>query len=35
VYLLRVFMALYPDGEWILSFLIGGFIFIFVGTQLA
>lgn len=35
VYLLRGFMALYPDGEWILSFLIGGFIFIFVGTQLA
>jgi hypothetical protein len=35
VYLLRGFMALYPSGEWILSFLIGGFIFIFVGTQLA
>ena len=35
VYLLRGFMALYPGGEWILSFLIGGFIFVFVGTQLA
>lgn len=35
VYLLRGFMALYPGGEWILSFLIGAFIFIFVGTQLA
>ena len=35
VYLLRGFMALYPGGEWILSFLVGGFIFIFVGTQLA
>jgi len=35
VYLLRGFMALYPGGEWILSFLIGSFIFIFVGTQLA
>jgi hypothetical protein len=35
IYLLRGFMALYPSEEWILSFLIGGFIFIFVGTQLA
>jgi len=35
VYLLRGFMALYPGGEWILSFLVGAFIFIFVGTQLA
>lgn len=35
VYLLRGFMALYPDGEWFLSFIIGGFIFVFVGTQLA
>jgi len=34
-YLSRGFMALYPGGEWILSFLVGGFIFIFVGTQLA
>ena len=35
VHLLRGFMALYPGGAWVLSFLIGGFIFIFVGTQLA
>jgi len=35
VYLLRGFLALYPGGEWVLSFLIGGFIFILVGTQLA
>jgi len=35
LYLLRGFMALYPGGEWVLSFLIGGFIFILVGTQLA
>jgi len=35
IYLLRGFMALYPGGEWILSFLIGSFIFVFVGTQLA
>lgn len=35
VYLLRGFMALYPGGEWILSFIIGSFIFAFVGTQLA
>jgi len=35
VYWLRGFMALYSGGEWILSFLIGSFIFIFVGTQLA
>jgi hypothetical protein len=35
VYWLRGFMALYPGGEWILSFLIGSFIFAFVGTQLA
>ena len=35
VYLLRGFMALYPGGEWKISFLIGSFIFMFVGTQLA
>jgi hypothetical protein len=35
VYLLRGFIALYPSGEWILSFLIGSLILIFVGTQLA
>jgi len=35
VYWLRGFMALYSGGEWILYFLIGSFIFIFVGTQLA
>jgi len=35
VYILRGFITLYPGGEWILSFLVGSFIFIFVGTQLA